>query len=71
MNSDIKSINDRIQALLVARAKLQKPCPHTGRAAYEARQLQLAEIEAEIAELKQQLAEAQASAVAGAIGKGA
>jgi hypothetical protein len=69
MNDEIKILNDRIQALLVARAKLLKPCPHTGRAAYEARQLQISEIEAEIAELKQQLAEAQGKAVAG--GKGA
>jgi hypothetical protein len=71
MNDEIKSLNDKIQGLQVARAKLLKPCPHTGRAAYEARQLQISEIEAEIAELKQQLAEAQGKAVAGAIGKGA
>jgi hypothetical protein len=71
LNSDIKSLNDKIQGLQVARAKLQKPCPHTGRAAYEARQLQLAEIEADIQELKQQLQQAQGKAVAGAIGKGA
>lgn len=71
MNSVIKDLNDRIQGLQVARAKLVKPCPHTGRAAYEARQLQIAEIDAEIAELKTQLAEAQGKALAGAIGKGA
>lgn len=69
MNDEIKSLNDRIQGLQVARAKLVKPCPHTGRAAYEARQLQIAEIDAEIQELKTQLAESQGKAVAGAITK--
>lgn len=71
MNDIIKDLNDRIQGLQVEQSKLKRPCPNTGRAAYEARELRLKEIEEEIADLQNQLAEAQARAVAGAIGKGA
>jgi len=71
MNSDAKELKDRIDGLEAARKGLLKPCPHAGHGSHEARQLQIAETEAEIQELKQQLAEAQGKAVARAMGKGA